>query len=759
MESIITSTNNLMIKKDDASRSLIELQPGDEARVFRLNGPHSEVARLASLGFTPGVQLKLLRVQAGGPYLVSLRGGEVALGGLEASHVMVARVDAATVQQTGDKTATAHKEKVIALAGQPNVGKSSVFNLLTGLNQHVGNWTGKTVEQKTGGFKCGEFQCNLVDLPGTYSLTAASEEERIARDFILRQKPDLVLAVVDAASLERSLYLVAELLILSAPIVLILNMMDVAIQEGYQIEPQVLESALGIPVVPMSAARGKGQDELQAAVEKALAGKIPSAANRPSILPAHKQVLQQLEDLIRPFIPEIYPVEWAALKLLEGDEEMRSVVEKLAPGEVWEEIQHLLYQHEDAVLDVAGARYEWIARMVRAAVVQPLVTRGSFTTRIDRVLTHPVWGMTFLLALLGGVFWLTFAIGTPVQAWLSARVIDLANLIRAGLPHVAPWLVGFFAGGLLGGIGMVLTFLPILAVFYFVLGFLEDTGYMARAAYLTDRWLHSIGLHGKSFLPILLGFGCNVPAVLGTRIIENKRARLLTILLIPLIPCTARLAVITVLTPLFFGSSALWVSWGLVALNIVILGGLGWLLHHFVFEDEHVPFIMELPLYHVPNMKTIGIYVWQNLVGFLQKAGTIILAASLVVWVVSYFPSGNVQTSFLSYFGRWIEPVGLLIGLPWPVLIALITSFAAKENTIATLGVLYGSLSVLPQTLLPAAALSMLVFQMLFIPCVGTVAAVRSETNSWKWTVFSLALMLLISFLAALIVFQVGSRL
>ena len=323
-----------------------------------------------------------------------------------------------------------------------------------------------------------------------------------------------------------------------------------------------------------------------------------------------------------------------------------------------------------------------------------------------------------------------------------------------GEPH---WLSELIASGVLGGLGMVLTFLPILAIFYLALGFLEDTGYMARAAYLTDRFMHMMGLHGKSFMPILLGFGCNVPAVLGTRIIESKKARIQTSLLIPFVPCSARLAVISILAPIFFGKSAFLVTWGLVAGNLIILAAVGLVLHKAAFEDQHVAFIMELPLYHLPNMKTIGIYVWENLVGFLKKAGTTILLASLVVWAFSYFPTGVITTSYLGIAGKWLEPVSRLMGLPWQVFIALLTSFAAKENTIATLSVLYGDIgAILPTVVSAPAALGLLAFQMLFVPCVGTIAAIRQETQSLKWTIFSVLLMLVLSFAAGILIFQVG---
>jgi ferrous iron transport protein B len=361
-----------------------------------------------------------------------------------------------------------------------------------------------------------------------------------------------------------------------------------------------------------------------------------------------------------------------------------------------------------------------------------------------------------LIAILGGAFWLTYRVGSPIQAWLSLLTNQLAQILRSGWAQAPRWLVEFSAGGILGGIGMVLTFLPILVIFFAILGFMEDTGYMARAAYLSDRWMHMMGLHGKSFMPILLGFGCNVPAIMGTRIIESRRARLLTILLVPLVPCTARMAVITILAAFFFGPSAFWISWGLVGCSLLILASLGLVLHQFFFENEHVPFIMELPLYHLPNFRTIGIYVRDNILGFLKKAGTTILVATLFVWALSYFPTGNVMTSYLGMAGKFLEPIGGWMGLPWPVLVALLTSFVAKENTVATLSVLYGNLSLLKTVLTPAAMLAFLVFQILFIPCVGTVAAIQQETRSWKWTAASVGMQLALSLGLAVAVYQIG---
>ena len=533
------------------SMRLADGKPGEKFQVLNLVGNRGFISRLAVLGFTPGTPVTILRQNDHGPILVSVRGTQLALGQAEAGQIFVspARTEPAAADHASAKTG----QVVIALAGQPNVGKSTVFNLFTGLNQHVGNWTGKTVELKTGSFTYKGKSFSLVDLPGTYSLTANSDEEKVARNFILQEKPDLVIAVVDAATLEHNLYLIAELLLFPVPVVLALNMMDVAEQEGIQIEPKVLETALGIPVIPMAASHNQGLDELHETVYRLLNHDFPYQPKRPSILPAHQAVLDQLMELIKPYVPQSYPVDWAALKLLEGDEELTAIMQAGMPAEKWEVARALLYQHEDAILDIAGARYEWIARMMRAAVVEPKITRMGLTSRLDRVLTHPIFGTLIMVGLLGAIFWVTYSIGSPIQSWLSSLVGDLASLIRTGWTGAPNWLVELVASGILGGVGLVFTFLPILVIFYTFLGLMEDTGYLARAAFLADRWMHLMGLHGKSFLPLLLGFGCNVPAVLGTRIIESRRARLLTIFLIPLIPCTARITVVTILAPLFFG--------------------------------------------------------------------------------------------------------------------------------------------------------------------------------------------------------------
>ena len=664
-----------------------------------------------------------------------------------------------------EKTESEEKSALVALAGQPNVGKSTLFNVLTGLNQHVGNWPGKTVERKEGTFSSRGASYRVVDLPGTYSLTANSAEEVIAREFIIREQPDVVVALVDAAVLERSLYLVAELLPLPAPVIVALNMMDVAEHEGVQIEPQVLEAALGVPVVPMVATRNQGLEELRRAIDEAVGDGYLYSPTIPRIREDHQDILRDVEAVITGFVPAPYPQDWVALKLLEGDQEIAAMMESCLPRDRQQALNELLRAHDDALVAVASGRYEWIGRMTRAALTRPKTGRIGLTERVDRWATHPFWGLVILAGILGLAFWLTYAVGTPLQELLDTYVVGtLGTLARAALAGGPSWLADLVADGVIGGAGAIMTFLPILVIFFAVIATLEDVGYLARAAYVMDRFMHLMGLHGKSFLPLFLGFGCNVPAVLGCRVIESKRARLLTVLLAPLIPCTARMTVIAFLVPAFFGSAAPLVSWSMILLALAVLVVGGVLMNQLLFQGERAAFIMELPLYHLPNRRTIALRVWQRSLSFLRKAGTVILVVSVVIWALSVLPGGSIETSYLARLGHLLAPLGSLMGFDWRLTVALLTSFIAKENSIATLGVLFGSgegpglAATLAATFSPATALAFLTVQMLFVPCVATVAVVRQETST-KWMLFDLLFLLIVSLVAGTAVYWLAHSL
>ncbi|HUS69469.1 MAG TPA: ferrous iron transport protein B [Anaerolineae bacterium] len=652
----------------------------------------------------------------------------------------------------------------VALAGQPNVGKSTVFNLLTGLSQHVGNWPGKTVERKEGTYCHNGASVHIVDLPGTYSLTANSAEEVIGRDHIIREKPDVVVAVINASSMERNLYLVAELLSLQTPVIVAMNMMDVAEQGGLKIEPQVLEAALGVPVVPMTATRNQGIRELVEAIDELTRDGASYEPKRPEIREDHREVLEELQDLVGAYVPQPYPADWVSLKLLEGDDEILRMMQDRLPEDIWEAVHDILKEHEDAVVAVASGRYDWVGRMTRAALVRPGVGQVTLTERLDRWATHPLWGLLVLAGILGLVFWLTYSVGAPLQGLLETYVVEGGGQFAGNALHRAPaWLSSLVVDGVIGGAGMVITFIPILIIFFAFMGLLEDVGYMARAGYVMDRFMHLMGLHGKSFLPLFMGFGCNVPAVLGTRVIESQRGRLLTTMLVPLVPCTARMMVLAFFTPLFFGSAAPLVAWSLVGLSLLVLAVSGVLINKVAFGGERAAFIMELPLYHLPNWRTIGILIWQRSLAFFKRAGTVILVVSVVLWALSALPTGEIETSYLAGVGRLLAPLGSLMGLSWKMMVALLTSFVAKENSIASLGVLYGASSegslaqTLPAVMTPAAALGFLVVQMLFIPCVATVVSILNETRSWRWTLFNLVFLLMVSFGVGILVYQVAA--
>jgi ferrous iron transport protein B len=466
--------------------------------------------------------------------------------------------------------------------------------------------------------------------------------------------------------------------------------------------------------------------------------------------------------LLATHVPGAYPVEWVALKLLEGDSELTVLARGWLPQAAWQQIHSLLAEHEDAVLDVAGGRYEWIGRMLRAAVKRPRLGQVSLTDRLDRIVLHPLWGMLVLAVAFALVFGLTFWLGTPMQQWLDVTAVaPLRSALRSTLSAAPAWLSGLLADGMVGGAGLVLTFVPILAVFFAALALLEESGYLARVAYVMDRFMHLLGLHGKSFLPLFLGFGCNVPAVMGARVIESRSGRLLTILLAPLVPCSARLAVLAFLVPVFFPTHALAVAVGLVLANLSALAGVGLALNHTLFRGERAAFIMELPLYRVPRPASIAHFVWNNTRAFLRKAGGLILLLSALVWALSYVPGAGLERSLLAAMGRALEPLGHLLGLDWRMLVALLSSFVAKENAVATLGILYGAggpdaglAGTLAAQVPPASGLSFLVATMLFIPCAATVAVMRQETGSWYWTLFDVALLLFIALGAAALVYQ-----
>lgn len=729
------------------------LREGDQGIIHSIDGGSALTSRLAGMGIVTGARFRIAQV-SGGLIVVQVSGTRIALGRGEASKISVYKIDPSEAVCE----AAIEKEVTVALVGQPNVGKSTIFNILTGLSQHVGNWPGKTVEKKEGEHRSDHVLIRIVDLPGTYSLTAFSEEERVARDFIIQEKPDLVILVLNAAALERSLYLLSEVLLLNRPVIAAINMLDVASDQGIQINTKALQDELGIPVVPMVAKRNSGIRDLvdQISAFAVDGGKIQP--NQPEVSEDHLQIYRQILQTVRPLVPEPYTAEWAAVKIMEGDPEASALVEKRADPTAWNAIQVLLSKHEDALHAVVNGRYDWIERITRASMSQFRMGQVVLTDRIDHILTRPLYGIPILLAVMALVFFLTYSVGIPLQNWMNEGIQYIVRIIEPSITGWPLWLHGFLINGVIGGVGSVITFLPILLIFFAIMAFLEDVGYMARAAFVMDRIMHLVGLHGKSFIPMCLGFGCNVPAVLGARIIETRKARMITLLLIPFVPCTARLAVLTLISAAIFGSNAVYVSWSILALNIAVLGLAGALVNKTLWQQD-APFIMELPIYHRPDAKTIFMVIWSRIIAFARKAGTVILAVSVIIWIISYFPAGAVEKSWLASLGRLIEPLGVPLGLDWKMITALLTGLVAKETVVATLSVLYsvgegGLTLVLPTVMSHASAAAFLVVMMLFIPCVATMAVLRQEMNSSKWFYSTIIMTLIVSYLGGIAAYQ-----
>jgi len=734
---------------------ITDLREGEQGVIYSLEGGSSLTSRFAGMGIVTGARFKIAQI-SGGLFVLLVADTRIALGQGEAAKIFVYKTTA--VKETVCEPAV-DKSIFVALAGQPNVGKSTIFNILTGLSQHVGNWPGKTIEKKEGFHRSNGTLIRIVDLPGTYSLTAFSEEERVTREFIIREKPDLVVLVLNAAALERSLYLLSEVLLLNRPVIVALNMLDVAARQGIQINSHSLQEALGIPVVPMVAKRNNGIRELVAQINAIAAGDTKLTPSLPDVSEDHRLVYKTILEKITPYVEEPYTAQWTAIKLMEGDSEISALTQNKVPPHAWEDIQKVFAEHEDSLHAVVNGRYDWIEIISRAAVSRFRMGQVVITDRIDHVLTKPIFGIPVLLLVMAFVFFLTYNIGIPLQDWLDGMIGRFSVWCSPVFSSLPAWLGGLIINGVIGGAGSVVTFLPILLIFFAIMALLEDVGYMARAAFVMDRIMHLVGLHGKSFIPMCLGFGCNVPAVLGTRIIETRKARMITLLLIPFVPCTARLAVLTLVSAAVFGANALYVSWAILAVNILALGIAGIFVNKVIWKQD-APFIMELPIYHPPHLRTIIMAVrWQTL-SFLRKAGTIILGLSVIVWFLSYFPAGIVEESWLAALGRFLQPLGTPLGLDWKMITALLTGLVAKESVIATVGILYsvgseGLAKVLPQIMTSPSAAAFLVVMMLFIPCAGTIAVLKNEMNSNKWFYSTIILTLIVSYIGGVLAYNI----
>ncbi|MDV3104305.1 ferrous iron transport protein B [Thermococcus waiotapuensis] len=649
--------------------------------------------------------------------------------------------------------------KVIALAGNPNVGKTTIFNALTGMRQHVGNWPGVTVEKKEGIFEYSGERFLVVDLPGTYSLTAHSADELVARNFLLNGNPDVVVNVIDATSVLRNLYLTMEIFEMGIKnVVIALNKIDLAEKKGIKIDVGRMSKVLGVPVVALSAREERGLEGLKEAILKVAHGEIAGTPIIPQYEPEVEREIEHISKCLEETrLASRYPPRWLAIKLLQRDDEVIKLVkrhlgeEKL--NEIMTHINELEEKYGRAVdLIIAGQKFEFIDRLTHEFMTHSQLKEETFTDQLDRILIHPVYGFVAMALVFYALFKFVFTFGLPLQEALDNAFSSFGEWLA---PQIANETLSGLVSGIIGGVGAVLSFFPLVFLLFFALSFLEDLGYMARVAVLMEGIFRRFGLPGKAIIPLILGLGCNVPAVMATRTLDEEKDRLVTMFVSPFIPCSARLSVISFLAGTFFGSNQ-----ALVALSVYLLAfGVALLsagiVGHFI-QGEGSPFVIELPEYNIPTWKTLLLHPWERSKEFVKKAGTVILAGAIAIWYLSNFPAPmGTGESYAEKLGHLFEPYVRLMGLDWKAAVSLLFGIVAKENVISTYGVLYGSEEAIRNALTPLQAYVLAVVTTLYIPCVATIGAIRAE-SSWRWAAVVTLYMVGVASVIGIIVWHLG---
>ena len=664
---------------------------------------------------------------------------------------------------------------IFALIGNPNCGKTTLFNQLTGSKQHVGNFPGVTVDKKEGQIRKHE-EASVVDLPGIYSLSPYTAEEIVTRDFLIKDHPDGIINIIDATNIERNLYLTLQLLDLDIPVILALNMMDVVTANGGKIDVKGLSQRLGIPIIPISASKNQGVDDLiHGAVEIVRKRRRPEKRDfcTGDVHRAIHSIAHLIEDEAR---DHRVALKFASIKLVEGDEKMMRELEILEPEQ--DIIKHIVDDMEfhcgmDREAALADARYKYIENLCEELVVKPHETKGQRrSVSIDRILTHRILAIPIFLGIMMFIFWITFGVvGATLSDWFSGGIDFLIGLLDHGLEtaQVNETLRSLLIDGVCSGVGSVLSFLPTIVLLFFLLSILEDSGYMARVAFVMDNLLRKIGLSGRSFVPMLIGFGCSVPAIMATRTLSSERDRKLTILLVPFMSCSAKLPIYAMFTAAFFEHYGALVMISLYVMGILIGILCGFLLKKVMFDGEPIPFVMELPEYRFPAAKSVVLHMWEKAKDFLKKAFTVIFLATIIIWFLQSFDirfnlvedSGD---SILAALGHFIAPVLAPLGFgDWRATTALITGFSAKEAVVSTLAVLLGAgdstqLTVLLSDLFtPLTAYCFLVFCLLYTPCVAAIAAVKKELGSMRRAAGVILFQLVVAWAVTFVVYHVGS--
>ena len=794
---------------------LSDLQTGMRAVVVRVSGHGAFRKRIIEMGFIKGVTVEsVLNAPLNDPIKYRIMNFEVSLRRADAAKVEVvseAEAEAEIVNHDDyrpiagvSETPLQHvarergKSIHVALVGNPNCGKTSIFNVAAHAHERVGNYSGVTVDEKVGTFHHAGYTIHLVDLPGTYSLSAYSPEELYVRRHILDKNPDIILNVVDASNLERNLYLTSQLIDMDITMVMALNMYDELQRSGDRLDLDQLATLLGVPVVPTTGRTGVGIDRLFDKVIEVFESSQRAASEDGEeafrhIHVNHGSELEGCIDSLRRHLIEhgfsdTLSTRFLAIKLLEGDSQLEGyVADRDADGSV----RAMRSQIADDFLRRNGHDIESAITDAKYAFVHGALAEcyhrneqrnlHVLTDHIDALVTHRWLGYPIFLLFMFVTFWCTFALGQYPMDWIESLFGWLGELATAHFDE-GP-LQSLLADGIIGGVGSVIVFLPNILILYLFISFMEDSGYMARAAFIMDNLMHRMGLHGKSFIPMIMGFGCNVPAIMATHTIEDRRSRLLTMLIIPMMSCSARIPVYVTLVTAFFSPYAAYVLMGLYLLGMVMAVLLAKLFSRYVVKGDSLPFVMELPPYRMPTAKAVLRHTWEKGKQYLRKMGTIILAASIIVWALSYFPHHDderqqAENSYMARIGRTIEPAMRPCGFDWRQSVSLLSGVFAKEVVASTMGVLYATTEagdgdavleeggeseelrvaqlVRGSGMTPRSAMAMLLFVLLYMPCLSTIVAIKAESGRWRWALFTMGYTIALAWLVAMLFYQVS---
>lgn len=821
---------------------LSELQTGEKGVIIKVMGHGGFRRRIIEMGFVKGKTVEvLLNAPLKDPIKYKIMGYEISLRRQEAAMIEVVSEEEAResmqethfhnpiaedipVSEAKLKEIASGKRRTInvALVGNPNCGKTSLFNVASGSHEHVGNYSGVTVDAKEGHFDFQGYHFRLVDLPGTYSLSAYSPEELYVRKHIIDETPDVIINVVDAGNLERNLYLTAQLIDMNVRMVVALNMYDALQHSGNTLDYKKLGQLFGVPIVPTISRTGMGIDNLFHVIIGLYEGadfmgqkeEIQNEAMREyrewhdKYVPDHKYGSHdeetqefdgksyirhihinhgpELERSIDAVKEEIckdenirykYSTRFLAIKLLENDKDIeQSVISTLPNGKEVMRIRDKeaerirLSMNEDSEQAIADAKYGFITGALKETFTEKNQDTEMFTRIVDSIVTHKIWGFPIFFVFLYLMFECTFVFGEYPKGWIEWIVAQIASLAENFMP--AGPVKDLIVDGIIGGVGGVIVFLPNILLLYIFISFMEDSGYMARAAFIMDKIMHKMGLHGKSFIPLIMGFGCNVPAIMASRIIESRKSRLVTILINPLISCSARLPIYLVMIGAFFPSKASLVLLSIYVIGILLAVLMARIFSRFIVKGDDAPFVMELPPYRMPTLKSVLRHTWEKGAQYLKKMGGVIMVASIIIWFLGYYPNHNAysttaeqqENSYIGQIGKAIEPAIEPLGFDWKMGIGLLSGIGAKELIVSSLGVLYtndddiNSVDLsdrIPIT--PLVAYGYMLFILIYFPCVATVAAIKNESGSWKWAAFTICYTTLLAWVVAFLVHQVGS--